>query len=303
MTMTIFCNRYRKRDSGTLEIYELCERIGQGSYGIVHKAINRLTGVTVAIKQPLVTHGDIFKRFSNEIDFYSRMRESPFVVKMLDFSLNPSGAFVALEFCNKGTVRDRMWELQINRLRTIGLLWQTASAVADLHHLGILHRDIKPENLLLIMDASNNWIIKIGDPGLVCFPARSVFDFGATRTAKGTEFYIAPELYQPFAVYSPSCDIFSLGVTAHEMLTGQRIIGGSRAAGLGGKLDNLLSRMISLDPSGRPTASEARKELSIIYNDELVAARKRNEVVVLVGIALAAIGIGHLLARAEWFNA
>ena len=280
-------------------MYELCERIGQGSYGTVHRARNRETGVVVALKQPIVTHGDIFKRFRNEVDFYSRMRDSPFVVKMLDFSLDPTGPFVATEFCNKGSVRERLWELQINRLRTIALLWQTASGLTDLHHRGILHRDIKPENLLLNVDVSNKWIMRIGDPGLVCFPATSVFDFGATRTAKGTEFYSAPELYQRFAVYTASCDIFSLGVTAHEMLAGRRIMGGSQVTGLGGKLDNLLTRMVSLNPSERPAASRIRKELADIYNEELVAAKNRKEIGLLVGIVLAGIGIGHLLAKTK----
>lgn len=295
----MFGNSYLSRDSGILEKYQLYERIGQGNYGIVHRAINRETGLVVALKQPRLNHGDIFKRFRNEIDFYSRMRDSPFVVKMLDFGLNPTGAFVAIEFCNKGTVRDRLWELQINRLRTIALLWQTASALTDLHHRGILHRDIKPENLFLMVDASNNWIIKIGDPGLVCFPAMSVLDFGATRTPKGTEFYIAPELYRQFAVYDASCDIFSFGVTAHEMLSGRRVGGGSKVTGHGEKLDNLLTRMVSLNPSKRPLASRIQKELAGIYNEELAAAKNRKEIGLLVGIVLAGIGIGHLLAKAK----
>lgn len=293
----MFGNRYQRLGSGTLEMYQLCERIGQGSYGTVHRAINRNTGRIVAIKQPISTRGDTFTRFSNEIDFYSRTGNSPFVVRMLDFSLSPSGAFVAIEFCNKGTVRDRLWELQINRIRTVALLWQTASALSELHHWDILHRDIKPDNLLLTVDGGNNWILKIGDPGLVCFPAKSVFDFGATRTAKGTEFYIAPELYQPFAIYNASCDIFSLGVTAHEMLTGRRAIGGSRITGQGENLDKLLTRMVSLNPSVRPSASEVRNELTSVYNAELVTANNWKGLGLLVGIVLTGIGVGHLLDK------
>lgn len=297
--MNMYGNRYHRPDSGSLEKYQLYERIGQGSYGIVHRAINHNTGLVVALKQPLLNHGDIFKRFCNEIDFYSRMQDSPFVVKMLDFSLDPYGAFLAVEFCNKGTVRDRMWELQINRIRTIALLWQAASAIVDLHNREIFHRDIKPENLFLMVDAGNNWIIKLGDPGLVCFPAMSVFDFGASRTPKGTEYYIAPELYLQFAVYDASCDIFSFGVTAHEMLTGSRVIGGSTIIGQGMKLDNLLIRMVSLNPSMRPSASRMKKELADIYNEELAAAKSRKEFGLLVGVVLAGIGIGHLLAKAK----
>lgn len=295
----MFVSTYYKLNSGSLDLYESHERIGTGSYGTVHRAIDRDTGRVVAIKQPKAPNGDIFKRFCNEIDFYSQTADSPFVVKMLDHNLSHFRPFIALEFCNNGNVRDRMWETQINRTRTIGLLWQIATAITDFHARGILHRDLKPENLMLSADVNNNWIAKVGDPGMVCFPQRSVFDFGATRTAKGTLHYIAPELYTSNAIYRAPCDIFSFGITAYEMLTGRRIMGGSLVSGLGGKLDNLLTRMVSLSPSARPTAAQITSEFAIIYHDELASAKTRREIGLLIGTVLAAIGIGHFLTKTK----
>lgn len=206
----MFENFYYAENVNPLSQYQFIDKLGAGTYGIVHRAINSETNETVAIKQPSRANGDVFKRFRNEIKFYNQMSGSPFVLKMLDYNDSPFYPFLATEYCNLGNVRSRLWELRINRTRTIALIWQAASAIADAHSQDILHRDIKPDNLLLQTDSQNNWILKLGDPGLACFPAKSAFDFGATRTIKGTEFYIAPELYKRGATYTAAADTFSL---------------------------------------------------------------------------------------------
>ncbi len=167
------------------------------------------------------------------------------------------------------------------------LLWQAANALADVHRRGMLHRDIKPDNLLLKTDSQNNWTLKLGDPGLACFPARSVFDFGATRTARGTEFYIAPEMYLPGAVFTAAADTFSFGITACEMLTNERIAAGFTINNLGERLNRLLSQMISPNPWERPKMKFVMNELATIYQSEIKEAQLRAEIggaVVLLGL-------------------
>lgn len=270
-----------------LNRYELQEKLGKGAYGEVYKAVNSKTGATVALKKPAQVNGDIFKRFCNEIEFYKRMSHSPFVLKMSDYNVSQISPFLVTEYCNLGNVRSRLWELKINRTRTLSLLWQAANALAEVHSRGMLHRDIKPENLLIQSDSQNNWTLKLGDPGLACFPARSVFDFGATRTARGTEFYIAPEMYLPGAVFTAAADTFSFGVTAYEMLTSDRIAAGSTIYNLGERLNNLLNRMISPNPAERPQMRFVMNELATIYQSEIKEAQLRAEIggaVVLLGL-------------------
>lgn len=284
-------NFYYARNINPLGRYEFAEKLGAGAYGIVRRAVNSETNETVAIKQPSQISGDIFKRFSNEIKFYHQMSDSPFVLKMLDFNDNPFFPFLATEFCNLGNARSRLWELRINRTRTIALLWQAASALADAHSRRILHRDIKPDNLLLKTDSQNNWILKLGDPGLACFPAHSILDFGATRTVRGTEFYIAPELYQKGAIYTAAADVFSFGVTAHEMLLGERILAGSTVNAFGPKLNELLSQMVSSEPKTRPQMRYIKNKLAEIYQNEMKLAQDRRfmgSAILLLGI----IGLG-----------
>lgn len=266
---------YYFRNENPLERYRFDEQLGTGAYGVVHRAVNRQTNDIVAIKQPSQLSGDVFKRFRNEIQFYNRMSDSPFVLKMLDYNDDHFSPFLATEYCNLGSVRSRLWELRFNRPRTIALIWQATSALADAHGRGILHRDIKPENLLIKTDSQNNWVLKLGDPGLACFPAKSAFDFGATRTVRGTEYYIAPELYKKGAVYTSEADVFSLGITAYEMLTGERILAGSSINAFGAELNNLLIRMISLDPQSRPRMKLVKKKLAEIYQNEIKIAQDR----------------------------
>ncbi|HRH40877.1 MAG TPA: protein kinase [Pyrinomonadaceae bacterium] len=292
-------NFYYARNVNPISRYQFKEKLGAGAYGIVHRAVNSETKVTVAIKQPSQTSGDVFKRFSNEIKFYNRMSDSPFILRMLDFNDNPFLPFLATEFCDLGNARSRLWELRINRTRTIALLWQAASALAVAHSRKILHRDIKPDNLLLKTDSQNNWILKLGDPGLACFPARSILDFGATRTAKGTEFYIAPELYQRGAVYTNAADVFSFGVTAHEMLSGERILAGSTVNAFRSELNELLSQMVSSDPKARPQMRFVKNKLAEIYQNEIRIAqdwRFMGGAILLFGI----IGLGSYYILKEF---
>lgn len=279
------------RNFNPLNRYQLQGKLGNGNYGEVCKAVNSKTRATVALKKPTQVNGDIFKRFCNEIEFYKRMSDSPFVLKMSDYSVSQFSPFLVTEYCNLGNVRSRLWELKINRTRTLLLLWQAANALADVHSRGILHRDIKPDNLLLKNDLQNNWTLKLGDPGLACFPARSIFDFGATRTARGTEFYIAPEMYLPGAIFTAPADTFSFGITAYEMLTSERIVAGSTVSNLGEQLNSLLSRMISSNPQERPQMKLVMNELSEIYQSEVKNAQNRVEIggaIVLLGL----IGLG-----------
>jgi serine/threonine protein kinase len=286
------------RNFNPLNRYQLQEKLGKGAYGEVYKAVNSKTGVTVALKKPAQVNGDIFKRFCNEIEFYKRTSNSPFVLKMSDYSVSQSSPFLVTEYCNLGNVRSRLWELKINRTRTILLLWQAANALADVHSHGMLHRDIKPDNLLLKNDPQNNWTLKLGDPGLACFPARSIFDFGATRTARGTEFYIAPEMYLPGATFTAAADTFSFGVTAYEMLMSERVVAGSTVSNLGKQLNSLLTQMISLNTQERPQMKLVMNELSAIYQSEVKKAQNRVEIggaIVLLGL----IGLGGYVLLKE----
>ena len=280
-------------DENPSDKYQIQNELGSGSYGKVWCATNKRTGRFVAIKKPVQNNGDIYQRFCNEIDFYQRMSDSPFVVKMLDSNTNSFDSFLVTEFCNLGSARSRMWELNLNRTRTIGLLAQLAHALSDVHNRGMLHRDIKPDNLLLKTDEQNLWSLKLGDPGLACFPATSAFDFGATRTVRGTEFYIAPELGYPRAIYTKAADAYSFGVTAVEMLSGHRPSANTLIQDYSVNLNNLLSKLISSDPRIRPNMSNVVRELVLIHQQEI----QKTRIITGVGLGAAILGIYFLTKK------
>lgn len=278
-------------DGNSVKRYQLHESLGQGAYGQVWRATDSENNSIVALKKPTQTSGDIFKRFRNEVKFYQQMRGCPHILQMFDYNINSLSPFLTTEYCNLGNARSRMWELKFNRIRTIGLAFHAAAALSDVHNNGLLHRDIKPDNMLLRTDMQGNWMLKLGDPGLACFPARHVFDYGATTTVKGTEAYIAPELYNYGAEYTAAADTFSLGISIVEMLTGNRPLAGAKIQEFSSDLNSLLSRMVSSNPQERPKMSDVKK--LILYNYQVEVQKSQNRVEVGIGLCiLGAIGLG-----------
>src|SRR6185369_6103344 len=102
------------------------------------------------------------------------------------------------------------------------ILRQIAEALAAMHSQGIVHRDLKPANVLL-----DGEIVKVADFGISSLRPQddgdSTITKGMTKTGAfmGTPIYMAPELVKGAREAEPSADVWSFGVLAHELLTGQ----------------------------------------------------------------------------------
>lgn len=158
---------------------------------------------------------DALRRFSAEAKAIAKLN-SPNVVQIYEFQPDPPDPFIAMEYV-RGT--DLSHYIRDNAPVPLGTVLECArqalTGLAAAHDAGIIHRDIKPANILL----SESGVVKLSDFGLV----RSMElcnSLTQTGTVLGTLHYMAPEVAQGDTAMARS-DLYSLGVTVYEMLTGQ----------------------------------------------------------------------------------
>ncbi|KAL3658980.1 hypothetical protein V7S43_016118 [Phytophthora oleae] len=206
-----------QRNENPEEVYEVLERIGEGSYGKVYKAVNKSSAEVVALKVVPVESEDraAFDELTREIRILERC-ESPFVVQYRGSFSYESQLWIAMEFCAAGSLAD----LHVLRGRHVlseaeiaVVCANVALGLAHLHSQGLIHRDIKAGNLLLNSDG----VVKLADFGV---SAQLTATVGKRRTVIGTPFWMAPEVIQE-AQYDCKADLWSLGITALELAEGE----------------------------------------------------------------------------------
>lgn len=229
--------------------YRFIKSLGRGSFGEVWLAERESDGARVAVKfLHDITEGAL-NRFRREVRLLSEHLDNRFVVDIKGYDLNASPPYFVMEFCEGGSLR---------RLVGKPWAWQEAARVLScavqgltgLHRAVGYHRDVKPDNLLLAKDGQGRWFVKVSDFGLGRTPDPQSSTM--TNSPGGTLGYMAPEIVSG-GHYTRAADIYSLGVTIIELLTGQR---GNRifpSAGVSAALASLLNDMTDADPQRRPT--------------------------------------------------
>lgn len=275
--------------------YEMLNKLGEGANGEVYKAKRNEDGSIVAIKYLNYSDSKSHQRFKNEIEVYRQLWDCPFVVQILDFSLDFLKPYLVMEFCEYDNARTQMNFFVSNHSLSVGLLLGIANGIKQIHDLNTYHRDIKPDNLLLTTDAQGNYILKLGDAGMSCFlPDSNVFS-NATYSLQGTPNYIAPELFLG-KKFTAAADIFSFGVTCHELLTGVRPFAGQKVTRGPAPMRNIIERMIDADPRKRPAIEQVNAEMKIAFEQI-----KYNQAYVDLGTGVLNIGavIGSILLGAK----
>jgi len=188
--------------------FQLLEKLGEGSYGSVWKAIHRQTGGIVAIKKVGIDNDldDITK----EIEFMKGCR-SPYIVRYFGSYFKSDELWIVMEYCGAGSVCDMM-KICDNTLvedQIAVVCKDVLNGLTYLHGMLKIHRDIKAGNILL----NNQGASKLADFGV----SGQLSDTLAKRqTVIGTPFWMAPEVIQEVG-YDLKADIWSLGITCIEM--------------------------------------------------------------------------------------
>ncbi|XP_077990446.1 serine/threonine-protein kinase 3-like [Glandiceps talaboti] len=194
------------------EVFDILEKLGEGSYGSVYQAMHKETGQLLAIKQvPVDTD---LQEIIKEISIMQQC-DSPYVVKYYGSYFKNTDLWIVMEYCGAGSVSDimRLRNKTLTEDEIATVLQSTLKGLEYLHSRRKIHRDIKAGNILL----NNEGHAKLADFGV----AGQLTDTMAKRnTVIGTPFWMAPEVIQEIG-YDCVADIWSLGITALEMAEGK----------------------------------------------------------------------------------
>lgn len=239
--------------------YEKIKLIERGGYGEVWKAYDHYINNFVAIKFLVNNVADSFKMFQREIRELSKLSNNPHIVSITDSDLYASVPFYVMELC-EGSLRNQVGKVKPTEL--ISILRAMAKALKPLHREDGFQRDIKPDNILK-MPLKNGYICKLADFGLARTPSR----FSAmTRTPGGTENYMDPEIISG-KEFSPAADIYSLGITAFELLTGTPRRQWFLFVDCSAKLHDLIWEMTNPVSTLRPNINQIEERLIAIENE------------------------------------
>jgi len=134
---------------GILDKYELGGIVGEGSYGTVHRARNRESGRTVAIKKFIEDDQATLKIAQRELRALRRLQHEN-LVNMLEFTRKRRRLYIIFEFVD-GNVLDYLEaspNRQISPIIAQEIIWQLLRALEFMHQHRMIHRDVKPENVL-----------------------------------------------------------------------------------------------------------------------------------------------------------
>jgi serine/threonine-protein kinase len=200
----------------TFSHYTILERLGGGGMGVVYKAEDIRLKRFVALKflPPELTRDAAAKeRFEQEARTASAL-DHPNVCTIHEIDETADGqVFICMAYYDGESLRSRLARGPLSIDDTLTIAIQTAEGLAQAHEHGIVHRDIKPANVMLTRDG----VPKIVDFGIATLVGRA--RAGDTGEIAGTVSYMSPEQARG-DVLDQRTDIWSLGVTTYEMLTG-----------------------------------------------------------------------------------
>jgi serine/threonine protein kinase len=198
--------------------YDLLDKIAEGGMGAIYRGRHRETGQIVAIKimpAHMAQNAILLKRFEQEFRAASRL-DHPNIVRALDYGESGSQPYLVMEFVDGESLGQKIErEGRMSEQEAIRVIAQVAQGLHRAHKLNLVHRDVKPDNILLSRDGQ----AKLADLGLV---KEADTDLNLTKTGRGlgTPHFMAPEQFRDAKNADARCDIYSLGATLYQMVTG-----------------------------------------------------------------------------------
>ena len=198
----------------TIGKYVATDIIGRGGYSIVYKGLHADLNMPVAIKMmrhDLFMNSDFLTSFRNEGKIIASLRHDN-IIRVYDIEERFKTVFIIMEHLEGESLCELLLRLKkIPPMLTANFLIQICSGLDYAHRKGIIHRDINTANIFV----QKNDRVKIFDFGIACPAGTDDYLHGGALP------YMAPELLDG-APADERSDIYALGITAFEILTGQR---------------------------------------------------------------------------------
>jgi serine/threonine protein kinase/ligand-binding sensor domain-containing protein len=263
--------------------YRLDLKIGAGGFGAVFEAtqLNLNRKVAVKVFRPAAGNDSVeaLERFRQEGISACRINH-PNAVAILDSGVSTDGiAYLVMELLRGYSLADELHRRdRVSPRRCAEILIPVCEVLQIAHEEGIIHRDIKPDNIFLHQTKEGE-VVKVVDFGVAKLMGESASVVNGTLSGVGsivgTAFYLAPERINALP-YDGKSDVYSLGVTLYQMLTGKlpfasgstfisvALMHVTQAAtpprsmfiDIPVELDEIVMRALSKTPEDRPTARE-----------------------------------------------
>ncbi len=249
--------------------YTLVRLIGRGGFSEVWLGKDKYTRLELALKIYAPNGGtdeEGIATFATEIDRVYNLSH-PNLLKLGHFDVCEGMPYLIMPYCGNGSVAKRVGKM--NEADIWNLLHDVAAGLAYLHEQHIVHQDIKPDNIL--QDADGHYLIS--DFGISARTRATLTKTQAiNNTGAGTAAYMAPERFSSHPAPTFASDIWALGATVYELVTGAVPFGdGTLPGGLLQKngaeipqidsewskeLVSTITSMLALDAKDRPFAAD-----------------------------------------------
>ena len=252
--------------------YVLGEKLGSGGMAVVYRAHDKVLERDVALKflpEGITINPSATDLFEKEAKAVAKLNHAN-IITIYDYGVLDGRPFICMELVDGETLAaiiDRHDEAGLDVAQALYIADGLLCALEFAHSRDLIHRDVKPANVMLMADGT----VKLMDFGIA-----KLSDSNKTTRVAGTPSYMAPEQMTGKGVDTRS-DLFAVGVTLYEMLTGFLPFEGIRRdeppiptyhlrPEIDKRLDSVVNRCLTLDKQARPrTATELREQLHAFH--------------------------------------
>ena len=190
---------------------------------------------------------EVISRFLKEAQIIS-MSHHPNIIQLYGQGTWDKGLYIAMEFIQGISLRQFIQMRSFSLQKALQIILQVAYALCHLHSYGVIHRDVKPENILITEKGE----VKVIDFGIAqLFEEQKQEKPSFKKRLIGTPNYMSPEQKQDSSLASFASDIYSLGVIAYELITGQLSRGNIHLSLIDKNLRPILEKALAVDVKNR----------------------------------------------------